>query len=470
MSKLAQNAAIGGMATAAVALGLVVTGVIDLGKALGRDPAPEPAALMAPDGDSPVQPAAPAARGASLTAAAPPPAAAEPAAAAAPAPQQAAPQPQAEAQTEPAQPDDIAPPSFDLVRAEPGGSTLVAGIGTPGAQVQVLVDGTAAADAEVGADGRFVAFVDIAAGANAHVVTLLQKQGDQIRASDEEVIITPTAIPAEPDQLASASAPQPQPAADPSPGDAGNPAPQADAPQTPAGPGAPPETATTPSPGAAQTPPDVTTQLAAAAPQEQAAPNAAGAMTAPVIAAPPAALATAAAPQAPSVLLSSPRGIEVLQTAPLAPGDVALDAISYDAEGEVLLSGRGEETAFVRVYLDNSPVTTSRIREDGRWRITLPQVDTGTYTLRVDQLTEAGVVTARVESPFLRESPEVLQAATTQGPITAITVQPGNTLWAIARDRYGEGLDYLKVYQANKDRIRNPDLIYPGQIFDLPDQ
>ena len=160
----------------------------------------------------------------------------------------------------------------------------------------------------------------------------------------------------------------------------------------------------------------------------------------------------------------------MLQTAPLAAGDVALDAISYDEEGEVLLSGRGQETAFVRVYLDNAPLATSRIRDDGRWRITLPQVDIGTYTLRVDQLSEAGEVIARVESPFLRESPEVLLTATTDGPVTAITVQPGNTLWAIARDRYGEGLDYLKVYQANKDRIRDPDLIYPGQIFDLPVQ
>jgi len=39
----------------------------------------------------------------------------------------------------------------------------------------------------------------------------------------------------------------------------------------------------------------------------------------------------------------------------------------------------------------------------------------------------------------------------------------------LARDRYGEGLAYVKVFEANRDQIRNPDLIYPGQIFELPD-
>jgi nucleoid-associated protein YgaU len=173
---------------------------------------------------------------------------------------------------------------------------------------------------------------------------------------------------------------------------------------------------------------------------------------------------------APAILLATPRGVEVLQNAPLAPGQVALDSISYDAAGEVLLSGRGDQEAFVRVYLDNSPVTTSRIREDGRWRVELPDVDAGTYTLRVDQIDISGMVVARVESPFLRESPDTLEAVLSgEGPIRSVTVQPGNTLWAISKERYGEGIEYVKVFDANRDRIRNPDLIYPGQIFDLPD-
>ena len=49
------------------------------------------------------------------------------------------------------------------------------------------------------------------------------------------------------------------------------------------------------------------------------------------------------------------------------------------------------------------------------------------------------------------------------------TVQPGSTLWAIAEESYGAGIEYFKVFEANKERIRDPDLIYPGQVFEIPD-
>ena len=49
------------------------------------------------------------------------------------------------------------------------------------------------------------------------------------------------------------------------------------------------------------------------------------------------------------------------------------------------------------------------------------------------------------------------------------TVQPGSTLWAIAKESYGAGIEYFKVFEANKERIRDPDLIYPGQVFEIPD-
>jgi nucleoid-associated protein YgaU len=51
---------------------------------------------------------------------------------------------------------------------------------------------------------------------------------------------------------------------------------------------------------------------------------------------------------------------------------------------------------------------------------------------------------------------------------TVVFVQPGNSLWRLARRSYGEGLRYTEIYEANKDQIRNPDLIYPGQVFVLP--
>ncbi len=62
---------------------------------------------------------------------------------------------------------------------------------------------------------------------------------------------------------------------------------------------------------------------------------------------------------------------------------------------------------------------------------------------------------------------EPLPAPKVAVPVT-VTVQPGYTLWGIAEGQLGEGVMYVQVYEANKDRIRDPDLIYPGQVFTIP--
>lgn len=185
-------------------------------------------------------------------------------------------------------------------------------------------------------------------------------------------------------------------------------------------------------------------------------------------------------PTAPTVLLADETGIKVLQDAGPEPDvvqTVVIDTISYDTEGEVKLGGRGTGNGFVRVYLNNRPIKTTKIEADGQWRTPLPQVDTGVYTLRVDEVDDAGQVTSRVETPFKREEAEVLAAmsVTDSAPrpkseLSVITVQPGNTLWGIAQDSYGEGLLYVRVFNANRDRIRDPNLIYPGQVFSVPIQ
>lgn len=441
-----------------------------------------------------------------------------------------APQVAEEDAADPAADPAVVLPSFDLVRAEPDGNTLVAGQGRAGAALEILVDGDPKADTQIAGDGKFVAFLDLAGLVAPAVLTLRMTHDGTVVMSESEVIIAP---PPPSDVAVAEAAPEgtPVPEASASPGAVaalgtapepgavprGSPAPQPDsaarAVPEPQVPGAPESLAAMPEvdPGAApaRAQGDAATALAQPQPVSEPSPGDVAGLAASVDAPealnaqnggpmpPPPPEITSAAPKAPrpdpdpqlaartvpgasdvprgssaapTVLLSGPRGVEVLQTAPLAPGEVALDSISYDEAGEVLLSGRGAGASFVRVYLDNAPLTTARIREDGRWRLELPEIDSGTYTLRVDQLNEAGEVTARVESPFLRESAEVLEQAAITGPITSITVQPGNTLWGISRDRYGDGLEYFKVFEANRDRIRDPDLIYPGQIFDLPEE
>jgi len=50
-----------------------------------------------------------------------------------------------------------------------------------------------------------------------------------------------------------------------------------------------------------------------------------------------------------------------------------------------------------------------------------------------------------------------------------IVIQPGNNLWRISRVLYGTGNKFTMLYEANKDQIRNPNLIYPGQVFRTPE-
>lgn len=48
------------------------------------------------------------------------------------------------------------------------------------------------------------------------------------------------------------------------------------------------------------------------------------------------------------------------------------------------------------------------------------------------------------------------------------TVVKGDCLWNIAKKFYGSGAQYTRIYNANKDKIRNPNLIYPGQVLTIP--
>jgi len=190
--------------------------------------------------------------------------------------------------------------------------------------------------------------------------------------------------------------------------------------------------------------------------------------------------AVIAAPQPPTVLQADADGVRVVQAAPSlnAPEvdeNVALDAITYDPEGEVQLSGRAIGDGAVQVYINNEPLTASPVTEGGDWRIDLPSIDTGVYTLRIDEVDEQGDVVSRLETPFKREEPEdvaaVLAEETSQDgfEVAVRTVQPGATLWAIAEETLGNGIFYVEVFEANSDLIRDPNLIYPGQIFRMPE-
>jgi hypothetical protein len=149
----------------------------------------------------------------------------------------------------------------------------------------------------------------------------------------------------------------------------------------------------------------------------------------------------------------------------IAQGDLVLDSVDYDETGRVIIGGRASPGTRMLIYLDNRLVGDTRAGAAGRWSHSpADPVSEGLHSLRVDQVDESGKVLARVETPFSREAVRVAE-----NDEDFVIVQPGNSLWRIARRAYGEGIRYSVIYQANQDQIRDPDLIYPGQVFELPE-
>lgn len=171
--------------------------------------------------------------------------------------------------------------------------------------------------------------------------------------------------------------------------------------------------------------------------------------------------------QGPVVLRTTPGGVtEVLQRA--APrdeslGPLSIETIDYDRQGNVILAGRAEPGAIVQIFASGTPLAETQTDSTGFWSVA-GSLRPGRYTLQIIQLDEDGQPKYALEVPFEQATPEEIVFRDGN-----VVVQPGNNLWVIARRAYGRGAQYTIIYEANEDQIRDPDLIYPGQIFQVPD-
>ena len=143
---------------------------------------------------------------------------------------------------------------------------------------------------------------------------------------------------------------------------------------------------------------------------------------------------------------------------------ITLDTISYTQDSSTELAGRARLDNTIRIYLNNKLESEVKVNESGAWKTTLSDIQAGVYTLRLDELNDNGTVEGRLELPFKKEDEALIQAMG-EG---SITVQPGNSLWRIARKYYGKGIQYVEIFERNSHLIKDPDLIYPGQVFSLP--
>ena len=385
----------------------------------------------------------------------------EPAPAPAPVEVAAAPTPPPGAEPAPAP----ALPKIDVWRVAPDGGAVVSGLALAGARVEVIVDGLAMAEGTAGASGEFALVFTLPPNSAPSLMWLsMTAPGGAPVASPQMVALGPIAGPAAPDAAQGAQ-----------------------------------EAASLPG-TAVETPVE----------------TAAGTLPETVPGTPEPEPAAEAGPPA---LLLSQDGAVVLQDpsgAAEASGEVRIDTIIYAPSGEVRVGGRAAPGAQLRIYLDNALQAELATPGTGLWLADLPGAAPGIYTLRVDQLDATGKVASRFETPFKRETLEALAAvaappvppvgvpaevsaeaqptepppaetpsaeavplpepadpaaatmAAEAVPVT-VTVQPGFTLWGIAQERYGDGVLYVQVFEANRDKIRDPDLIYPGQVFSVPE-
>ena len=334
-------------------------------------------------------------------------------------------------------------PAFDTVRVEKTGEAVIAGTAKAGSDVVVKLDGATIGTAVANAEGAFIVVPDAPLPAGSGALTIESKgKGDQLAVQSEQSVAV--IIPAEDKQDALIAVVSPD---------------------------EPTKILQKPQPE-----PEPEATVAAAEPAGVAQPE-------PVVQKP---AATTAAPKL-----------------------VSIDAVDYDSTGNIVFSGQGQAGNTARVYVDNTHTGDAVIAGDGRWSFAgTAAVGTGKHSLRVDGINTAGKVLNRVEVPFFREETSKVAAATPAEPATnqdaaktdsevaatgedavanatvnpqitdaaplppkegRVVIQPGNNLWRISRVLYGSGEKYTLLYKANKDQIRDPDMIFPGQIFMTPD-
>ena len=210
----------------------------------------------------------------------------------------------------------------------------------------------------------------------------------------------------------------------------------------------------------------------------------------------------------PVVALVTPNKPTVVLSQPGSPkpgtGAVVVETVEIEPGGKFHVSGQARPGAALRLYLNDSFVTSVTAGADGRFAVTINEgVAPGNYRVRLDEASNSGAVRARAEVPFTApettasvsaqasnsrrpdsvtsQQPRLAAAGTTVLPdsgspsstvvvpkIATTTVTRGDSLWRLSQTSYGAGMRYAVIYNANKEQIRNPNLIYPGQVFVMP--
>lgn len=387
------------------------------------------------------------------------PAAEQPAAEQPAAEQPAAEQPAAE------QPEPVKP-TFDTVRVEKTGEAVIAGRAEPGAEVAVKLNGETVGTAVASEDGSFVVIPDKPLPQGAGELSIESRTPGATEAAESEAKVA-VAVPEQPDAGAMVAVIKPdeptqviqQPAAETAPAEAG---------------GAAQEGAATEAPAKSDMPASMVSL-------DTVDYDDSGNLLFSGRGQPGATVRLYVDNAAVGDAVAGPDGRWTFAgTASIAPGNHTLRADELDSSGGVtsrvelpFFREEPKQVAAAAPEAGEQPAGEAPAEQPAAEQPAAEQ----TAAAEAEQQEEASAEPAGAAAGSSEAADEAAAqpaAGTSEAAATApkqgrIVIQPGNNLWRISRVIYGRGVKYSVIYEANKDRIRDPDLIYPGQVFATPD-
>ena len=330
---------------------------------------------------------------------------------------------------------DVIRPSFDVVRISPSGRAVIAGRAEPGAGVTVLDDGISIGSVFADERGEWVLLPEESLAGGDRELSLVQDTVNGERIASDQVVVLSVLKPRDKPTLTATESTETE---------------------------------------------RVVAQVEAAGQSEKASEQAENAGAVEAVEASEAVAANEASETVEETVQETVIAVlvardgdgpsRILQGPDLAgegigeESEVTIRSVDYDSEGDVTLAGRTEPEATVNVYVDDEYIGSAQASTEGEWELS-PEVEVapGQHRLRIDKVDDAGIVLARIETPISRARPEELLLGD-----ALVVVQPGNSLWRIARRAYGGGVYYTEIYGANRAQILDPNMIFPGQILALP--
>ena len=151
----------------------------------------------------------------------------------------------------------------------------------------------------------------------------------------------------------------------------------------------------------------------------------------------------------------------IVKTNPL----ISILAITYDAKvGQLILSGIAYGGIQINAGFSGKETSSTKILNN-KWSLTIPgKLISGKQKVSAVLIGKAGKILSKNS---INISGKTIQNANGN---TFIIVQKGDALWNIAYNRLGLGERYIDIVELNKEKITDPNLIYPKQLFVIPSQ